>query len=126
MGNDEGFKILGREPALFLGVISAALVFFGTQGFAGLSPEHAALWIALLNAIVGAVTAFTTRPIAPSAFTAVVGAGVALASAYGFEMSTEAVGALNALVIAGLSLIVRGEVAPQATKLTKASAALAA
>lgn len=122
----ESFRLFGREPALYLGVISAALVLLGTQGFSGMTPEHASLWIALLNTIVAAVGAWTTRPIAPSVFTGAVAAAAALASSYGFELSTEAVGAVNSLVIAALSLIVRGEVTPQETKVSKTTVTLAA
>lgn len=120
------FKILGREPALVIGFVSALLVFLGTQNLPGLSPEHAALWIAAINAIAGAITALTVRPVPPAAFTNLVGAVVALASGYGLEMSTEAVGALNAVVIAGLTLILRGQVEPQNTKLSRNGFAKAA
>ncbi|WP_019549815.1 MULTISPECIES: hypothetical protein [Streptomycetaceae] len=104
-------KIFGREPALVLGVVSAALGLVVTFNI-GMSAEQAGAITALLSAVGAAVTAALTRPVAPSAFTGVVAAGAALLAAYGFEVSPETVGAVNALVLAVLMLLTRGQVAP--------------
>ncbi|WP_256727277.1 hypothetical protein [Streptomyces acidiscabies] len=60
------------------------------------------------------MTAAITRPVAPSAFTGLVSAGVALLAAYGLNVSAETVGSLNACVLAVLGLITRGQVSPTA------------
>ncbi|MEO3930927.1 hypothetical protein ABGB07_44860 [Micromonosporaceae bacterium B7E4] len=107
-------KIFGREPALVIGFISAALSLGTALGFQGLSGEQVALIVAALNAVLGVVMAVATRPIAPAAFTTLVAAVSALAAGYGFDVSPEVVGGLNALVLAGLTLLTRGQVVPAA------------
>ncbi len=59
-----------------------------------------------------AITAAMTRPIAPSAFTGLIAAVVALFAAYHYNVSPETVGSLNALVLAVLVFITRGQVSP--------------
>ena len=97
-------KLFGREPALVIGVISAALSLIVTFNV-GMSGEQA-------GAIVAAITAAMTRPIAPAAFTGVVAASAAMLAAYGFTVSPETVGALNAVVLSVLTLLTRGQVSP--------------
>lgn len=106
------WTIFGREPALVVGLIGAGLSVLAALGLDGLSAQQVTLIVAALGAVTGAVTAALTRPVAPGAFTAVVAAAAALAAGYGLEVSGEVVGAVNALVIAGLALITRGEVSP--------------
>lgn len=100
------------EPALVIGFISAALSVGVALGLPGLSAEQAALVIALINAVLAAVVAWRVRPVGPAAFTGLVGAVVALTAAYGFDVSQQTVGAVDGLVIAGLALLVRGQVTP--------------
>jgi hypothetical protein len=104
-------KIFGREPALVIASISAALSLLVTFNF-GLSSEQAGAIVAVISAVFAVATAAITRPIAPSAFTGLVAAVVALLAAYGLEFSTETVGALNAVVLAVLGLLTRGQVSP--------------
>lgn len=89
-------RIFGREPALLLGVISAALSLVVTLG------------VGLTSVQAGAMT----RPIAPAAFTGVVTAVADLLAAFHFELSAETIGALNALVLAVLTFLARGQVSP--------------
>lgn len=105
-------KVFGREPALILQTVSAALALLVTFNFNGLSAEQAAAIVAVLSAAFAAATAAITRPIAPSAFTGLVAAAAALIAAYGYEVSTETVGAVNALALAGLAFLTRGQVTP--------------
>lgn len=105
------WSIFGREPALvisFIGATLAMLVSFNV----GLTSEQAALWVGALTALAGVVTAILTRPWQPGAFTAAVAALAALATGYGLELPAGAIGTINALVLAGLALITRGEVSP--------------
>lgn len=108
-------RIFGREPALVIATISAALSLLVSFGFDGLSAEQAAAIVAVISAVFAAATAAITRPIAPSAFTGLVAATVALLAAYGLNVSQETVGALNAVVLAVLGLLTRGQVSPAAT-----------
>jgi hypothetical protein len=105
-------KIFSREPALVLGFISAALSLGTALGVQGLSAEQTALIVAAISAVFGVATAVMTRPVAPSAFTTLVAALAALAAGYGFEVSPEVVGAVNALTLAGLTLLTRAQVSP--------------
>lgn len=106
------WTIFGREPALVVGFIGAALSVLASLGLPGLVPDQVALIVAALSAATGAVTAALTRPVAPGAFTGLVGALAALAAGYGLDVPPETVGAVNGLVLAAAALITRGEVSP--------------
>ena len=105
-------KIFGREPALWLAVISALLTFGVTFGLDWLTAGQAAAILVACNAAVGVATAVATRPVAPAAFTYAVSSAASLAAAYGFELSQATVGAVNGLVVAVLVLITRQQVSP--------------
>lgn len=107
--------LTGSEPALILGVISAALSLGTALGVPGLSAGQVALIVAAINAVLGVVTAVVTRPVAPAVFLALVSAVAALAAGYGYHVSPAVVGGVDALVVAGLSLLTRGQVTPVAT-----------
>lgn len=106
------WTIGGREPALVVGFIGAALSVLAALGLQGLSADQVTLIVAVLSAITGAATAALTRPVAPGAFTGLVAAAAALATGYGLEVAPETVGAVNGLVLAGLALLTRGQVSP--------------
>jgi len=113
-------KIFGREPALILGTLSAALSLLVTFNV-GMSTEQAGALVAVVSAAFAAVTAAVTRPIAPSAFTGLVAAVAALTAAYGLDVAPETVGAVNAVVLAMLALLTRGQVSPAPRPETKIS-----
>jgi hypothetical protein len=113
-------KILGREPTLWLAVISSAVVLIGTFGLDILNGQQAALLVAAINGIFGAINAYAVRPISPVAFTYAVGAIVALLAAYGLNLPIETVAALNVLVVPVLALLSRDQVAPQSTAISAA------
>lgn len=102
------------EPTLILQFISAALSLVVALGF-GLSSDQAALIVAAITAVFGAVNAFMVRPIAPAAFTALVGAVAALAAGFGFHLSDGVIAAINGLVITALALLTRHQVTPNST-----------
>ncbi|MFG3046213.1 hypothetical protein ACGFZR_14955 [Streptomyces sp. NPDC048241] len=110
-------KPFGREPAVTLGIISAALSLAVTFGI-GLSSEMAGGIVALISAAFAAATAWKTRPVTPSAFTGLVAAAVALLAAFHYQVAPETVGSLNALVVAVLVFITRGQVTPKTTERT--------
>lgn len=105
-------KIFGREPALIVSTLSAVLSLIVTFNI-GMSGEQAGAIVAVTSAVFGAIVAAMTRPVAPSAFTAVVAAGAALLAAYGLDVSAETVGATNAVVLAVLALLTRAQVSPK-------------
>lgn len=104
--------LLGREPALLIGFVSAGLSVVAALGFHGLGSARVALIVAALNAVLGVLQALYTRPVAPAAFTTLVAAAAALAAGYGYHTSPELIGAVNALVVAFLSLMTRQQVTP--------------
>lgn len=107
-------KILGREPALIIGVVSAALSLVVTLGV-GLTTDQAGAIVAVISGVFAAVTAVLTRPVAPAAFTGLVTVTAALLSAFHFGVAPETVGAINTVVLAVLVLLTRGQVSPATT-----------
>jgi len=105
-------RIFGREPVVILNTLSAALGLLVSLGFAGLTAEQAGAIVGIVTAVLGAVAAAMTRPIAPQAFTTVVAAGAVLVGTYGYEVSQSTVGAINTFVLAGLTLLARVQVTP--------------
>jgi hypothetical protein len=65
--------------------------------------------------VFGVVNAIMVRPIAPAAFTALVGAAAALAAGFGFHLGDGVIAAINALVLTGLALLTRAQVTPNST-----------
>jgi hypothetical protein len=103
-----------REPALYIGAISAGLSLLVALNFHGLTSEQAALIVAAITAVGGVVTAVATRPVAPAAFTALVTAVAALLAGFHFDLDPGTVAAVNGVVLAVLALITRHQVAPAA------------
>lgn len=102
------------EPTLILQFVSAALSLVVALGF-GLTSDQAALIVAAITAVFGVVNAVMVRPIAPAAFTALVGALAALAAGFGFHLPDAVVAAVTGLVLTGLALLTRGQVSPTDT-----------
>jgi hypothetical protein len=102
-------KIFGREPALVISAIGAALmVLFAFHApFVNAGTSDAV--VAVLTAVLVAVT---TRPVAPALFKGVLTAGVALLADYGLHFSDAQVGTLSAAVLAITALFVRSQVVP--------------
>jgi small basic protein len=105
-------KLFGREPVVVLNTLSAALGLIVSLGISSLTAEQSGAIVAAVSAILGAIAAAMTRPVAPQAFTAVVAAGAVLVAAFGYDVSQETIGAINTLVLAGLTLLTRAQVTP--------------
>ena len=108
-------KLFQREPTLWIAAIGSLVMLVGTFGLKFISGDQAALIVVVINAVFGAINAWTVRPISPVAFTYAIGSIVALAGSYGLNLSAETVGALNAAVIPFLALLSRGQVTPEET-----------
>ncbi|PSL01011.1 hypothetical protein CLV63_101490 [Murinocardiopsis flavida] len=113
-------KIFGHEPALIIAVVSASLSLLVVFGVPGVTDATAPLIVAVVTAVFAVATAFTTRPIAPAAFTGLITAVAALLAGYGLEFTGEQVAAVNAMVLAVLTLIARQQITPQVRTKTKA------
>lgn len=105
-------KLFGREPVVVLNTLSAVLGLIVTLGVTSLTAEQAGATVAVVSAVLGGIAAAMTRPIAPQAFTAIVAAGATAVAAFGYDVSQETVGAINTVVLAGLTLLTRVQVAP--------------
>jgi len=103
-----------REPALYIGAISAGLSLLVALNFGHLTSDQAALIVAAITAVGGVVTAVATRPVAPGAFTALVAAAAALLAGFHFNVEAGTVAAINGVVLAVLTLITRHQVTPAA------------
>lgn len=104
--------ILGREPALWLNTLSAVLGLVVTFNV-GLSAEEAGWAVAGVSAILGAIAAALTRPIAVQAFTTLVATLASAVAAFGYEVAPTTTAAVNGLVLAVLMFVTRGQVSPK-------------
>jgi hypothetical protein len=107
-------KIFGREPSLVIATVASLLSLVAGFGLDWLTPGQAAAVVVVLNAVLGAWNAWAVRPVSPAAFTYLAGAVAALVAAYGVHVSQSMVGSVNALVLAALALVLRGNVTPAA------------
>jgi Ni/Fe-hydrogenase subunit HybB-like protein len=105
-------RIFGREPVVVMNALAAALGLVVSLGITSLTAEQAGVIVAAVSAVLGAIAAAMTRPIAPQAFTALVAAGATAVAAFGYDVSQETVGAINVLALAGLTLLTRVQVTP--------------
>ncbi|WP_030991768.1 hypothetical protein [Streptomyces sp. NRRL S-1813] len=109
-------KIFGREPVVILNAVSAVLGLLVSLGFTGLTAAQAGAIVGIVTAVLGAVAAALTRPIAPQAFTTVVAAGGVLVATFGYEVSQGTIGAINTFVLAALTLLTRVQVSPSSSQ----------
>jgi membrane-bound ClpP family serine protease len=105
----------GREPSLYIGAIGTILTLVAGYGLDFLSPDQAGLIIVVLNAALGVWNALKVRPVAPAAFTYFIGVVATLIATYGVELSQSQISDVNAVVLAVLAFILRGNVSPTAT-----------
>ncbi|MEU3990075.1 hypothetical protein AB0F24_17160 [Streptomyces platensis] len=105
-------RLLGREPVVVLNALSAVLGLIVTLGVTGLTQAMAGAIVGAVSAILGAIAAAMTRPITPQAFTAVTAAGASLLATFGYEAKPATVGAINLVILAGLTLLTRAQVSP--------------
>jgi hypothetical protein len=104
--------IFGREPALWLNSLSAALGLLVTFQVGDLSAEEAGWIVASVSAVLGAIAAAVTRPIAVQAFTTLVATVASAVAAFGYEVAPTHVAAINAVVLSMLMFLTRGQVSP--------------
>lgn len=111
---------ISREPAVIIGFVSAVVAALVALNLEWLSPGAGVAIVALVG---GAITAATTRPVAPGLFAGLIGMVCALLAEYGLHLSGELIGALGFLVISGFALFgVRNQVTPAHDKAATAPA----
>ncbi|MFI1166583.1 hypothetical protein ACH4UM_24005 [Streptomyces sp. NPDC020801] len=104
-------RIFGREPALYLNTLSAVLGLVVTFNV-GLTQDQAGWVVAGVSAILGAIAAALTRPIAVQAFTTLVATVASAVAAFGYNVDPTTTAAINGLVLAVLMFLTRGQVSP--------------
>lgn len=105
-------KIFGREPALWLNSLAGVLGLAVTFNIGGLDAAEAGWIVAGCSAILGAVAAALTRPIAVQAFTTAVATIASAVAAFGYDAAPTHVAAINGFVLAVLMFVTRGQVTP--------------
>jgi hypothetical protein len=105
-------KIFGYEPVVVLNSLSAVLGLIVSLGLTGLTATESGAIVGVATAVLGAIAAWMTRPIAPQAFTTLVAAGATLVAAFGYDVSQSTIGAINTVALAVLTLLTRSQVSP--------------
>lgn len=101
---------LSREPALIIGFITSVVAALVALNLDLLSPGQGAALVAVVGAII---TAVTTRPVMPSLYAGAFAAAAALFAEYGLHLSEGLVAAVGGAIIGGFALFgVRGQVTP--------------
>lgn len=107
-------KIFGREPSLIIGFVGAVVAVLVGAHLPGLSAGAGVAVTALVSA---AVTAWATRPVAPSLYVGVVVAVAAVLAEYNLPISDTLLTAISGLVMAAFALFgVRPQVTPAADR----------
>lgn len=104
-------KLFGREPAVWVGVIEAALALAVVFGL-GLSNQNAALIVGAVAAGFGVVTAYYTRDAMLGYAVGFAKALVAVGVGFGLDLTTEQTGALLAFVAVGVGFFQRTQTSP--------------
>lgn len=103
-------KLFGKEPALWLGLIGAVLTWVAGLNVPGLSAAQAT---AIVTALTALVIAWSTRPIAPALYVAVLAPLAAVFAEYGLHWSDASVTGLGAVILAGFAFFgIRPQVTP--------------
>lgn len=103
--------IFGREPAVVVGTITAALAVLLAFGL-GISPDSYGPWVALVAALGGVITAIGTTDTLLGATVAVLEAGIVLVAVYGLTLTDQQTGALVAFVPVLFGLYQRTQTTP--------------
>ena len=105
-------RLFGRDPALWINALAALLSILVTLNIKGLSIDQAAAIVSVLTAGGGLLAALATRPFSVGAFTTFASTLVVLGAAYGLHVPPETLGAIQAAIVAVLTLVARGYITP--------------
>lgn len=109
-------KPFGRDPALWIGLIGAAVTVLVAGNLSWIDAGAGAAITTFVSALI---VAATTRPWQPALFTGLVAAGAALLAEYGWNLSDQMVTGLSGLILAVFAIVgIRPQVAPKETVLT--------
>lgn len=111
-----------EEPAALMGAIQSVVYLLVALDLFDLTPERAALAVAAISAAGALIVAVQVRPFTPTAMTGFFGAVVALAAGYGVHVDVEVIAAVNTVLVAVSTLMIRESSEPN----VKAKARLSA
>ncbi|MGW2048524.1 hypothetical protein ACWCPF_25580 [Streptomyces sp. NPDC001858] len=104
-------RIFGREPALALNTLSGILGLIVTFNV-GLTENQAGWLVAGTSAVLGAIAAALTRPVAVQAFTTLVATTASAVAAFGYDVAPTTTAAVNGALLGIIMFITRGQVSP--------------
>lgn len=107
-------KIFGRDPAIWLAVINAVIGLVVAVHWLGLTTVQGGAVVTVASAILGLVTAFMVKPFAPTAATYLVGVIGEALSTFQYHVSAQVIGGINLLILALVAAIVRPQSTPNA------------
>lgn len=113
------FKILGREPAFFVGVVEAFLALLLTFGVTGLDQARVGVIVAVVSATLGLVVAYATRTTLYSALIGFAKAALVLAVTFGAPLNDAQTGAAMALITLVAASYLRDRTAPADTMVSE-------
>lgn len=115
-----GFKILGREPAFFVGVVEAGLALLLTFQVGGLTQENVGVIVAVVSAGLGLVVAYATKTTLYSALIGFAKAALVLAVTFGVHLTDAQTGAAMALIVLVAGAYLRDRTSPAETAVSAA------
>lgn len=92
------FKIFGREPAFYVGVVEAALALFLTFGWFALDQKEVGAIVAVVSAALAFVTAYATKTTAFSALVGLAKSALVVAVTFGAPLTDAQTGAAIAFI----------------------------
>lgn len=98
MSATKPFKILGQEPAFFVGLVESLLAIFLTFGVFQLTGDTVGVIVAAVAATLGLVTAYATKTTLYSALIGFAKAALVLAVTFGAPLSDAEVGSIIAAI----------------------------
>lgn len=107
-------KVFGREPAVWIGLIEAALAFALSVGL-DWSADQVALVMAAVVAVFGVYSAYVTRDTMLGVVVGLTKAVIALFIGFGLSVSPELTASLIGLVVVGVGFFQRTQTAPLET-----------
>lgn len=115
-------QIFGREPAVFVGVIEAAIAVAIAVGILDWDTDQIGAVMAVVVVIGGIVTAFLTHDTLLGGLIGLVKAGAVLLAAFGLNLSPDVTATLIAFLVAIAALFQRTQTSPDAGWHTTAAA----
>jgi hypothetical protein len=107
-------KIFGREPAVWVGFIEAAIALAMAAGWIDITADQTAQIMAVVVAVFGVLTAYLTHDTMLGVLVGLTKATLALIVGFGFTLSPELTASIIAFVVVVVGLFQRTQTTPEA------------